>query len=218
MKTPGNQRSLHLPGMVGTPRRGVAGLAGGFSLIELLVVIAIIGVLAVLAIGPLGSLLRSSEINRAGQILADEMMLARQTATARNLDVEVRLVELPRAAEPPSWRGVQLWIADSTGAMEPMGRLREFPDRAVIALEQAISPLLTADTNRSGVAAFGAHGQRPWRGFRVRPGGALDLGIVGSTNNFLTVVSDLPRDEILPDNFFTVRVNPVTGRVTIHRP
>jgi uncharacterized protein (TIGR02596 family) len=203
------------------PARTIRYREGGFSLVELLVVIVIVGILAVLAAGGFGSVQRSSEMNRAGQLLADQIALARQTATSQNRDVELRIVQLPGNTQP-GWSGIQMWVADEGGTMTPSGRLQTFPTQAVISPLPVLSPLLTADANRSGTATFGSHGQRAWRGFRIRPGGALDPGVVGTTNNFLTIVArsdaEAPQPPAPPDNFYAVRINPVTGRVTVHRP
>jgi len=90
----------------------------------------------------------------------------------------------------------------------------------VISPAETLSPLLGAAPSRSGTADFGAAKARSWRGFRFRPGGAMDAGIITATNNFLTLVDarDADASAEAPANFHAIRVNPLTGRVTTHRP
>ena len=177
---------------------------------------AIIGILAVLAMPALNSVVQSRQLAQAGQMLADKIILARQEAVTKNRNLQVRIVDLP-VNSTNSWSGIQLWIADEQGNMKPLGQLHKFPDAVTIAPEAELSPLLTADL-LSGTTNFGAAGNRPWVGFQLRPAVAMDLGAVTTNNNFLTVVRTVDRGKLPPANFQTIRVNPVTGRVTSHRP
>jgi len=74
------------------PLRNKESLTGrAFSLVELLVVIAIIIILATLSAPALTSVLRGSNLNRAGEMIADQINFARQTAFLKNRDVHVRM-------------------------------------------------------------------------------------------------------------------------------
>jgi uncharacterized protein (TIGR02596 family) len=193
----------------------VSSLSSAFSLIELLVVIAIFALMATLTLPAISSINQAGGINRAGQILGDQIILARQEATSKNRDVEVRIIDV---SDPmwPGYRAIQLWLVDESGTPQgPLGKIQKLPEAIVIA-SNSLSPLLTADTNVSGTTNFGGLGSRPYNGFRVRASGSLPSAVTAN-NNFLTV--QLAKDtDIPPKNYYTVRVNPVTGRVTIHRP
>ncbi len=184
-----------------------------FSLIELLVVIAIFAIMAAVTLPSIGSINQAGGINRAGQLLGDQMILARQEAISKNRDVEVRIIDVTDPISP-GYRAVQLWIVDPTGTTStPIGRIAKLPEGVLISSNTTISPLLT---NISGNTNFGALGSCDYKGFKIRSSGSLP-SIVSTNNNFLTV--QLARDTDIPAaNFYAVRVNPVTGRVTIHRP
>jgi len=188
-----------------------------FSLVELLLVVAIIAILSVMALPAFNSVLRARELSQAGQLLTDKIILARQEAAAKNRDIEVRIVNVP-VDNTDGWRGVQLWMANDQGIMTPFGPFQKFSEAVMIAPEAVLSPLLTADATRSGTTNFGASGNRAWVGFRLRPAIAMDQGIITTNNNFLTVVMTSDRGKLPPANFHSVRVNPVTGHVTTHRP
>lgn len=186
-----------------------------FTLIELLVVIAIFGIMASLAVPGLSSIVRAGALARGGQAVGDQIILARQEAQSRNRDVEVRLIELDDP-ETPGYRAVQLWAFDEYGnAPAPLGRLVKLPEGVVIATNE-LSPLLFAEPDLAGATNFPSAGSRPYQAFRIRAGGRPSSAIT-SANNYLTV--QLARDTgVPPANFYAVRLDPLTGRLSIHRP
>jgi uncharacterized protein (TIGR02596 family) len=171
--------------------------------------------MATLTLPAINNIGQAGGINRAGQLLGDQLVLARQEAASKNRDVEVRMIHVN---DPlwPGYRALQLWQLDETGILAtPLGRIQKLPDSTVIA-SNALSPLLTADVGVSGTTNFGGLGNRPYKGFRIRSSGSLPSAVT-TNNNFLTV--QLAKDTgIPPQNYYTVRINPITGRVTIHRP
>ncbi len=158
-----------------------------FSLIELLVVIAIITLLAALVVPAAGSLGASYSLTRQGQILSDQIVLARQMATSRNRDIVVSLTQ-----SNSNWT-VQLWQFDAAGnATISVGRRIPFAEN--ITVDQSRSPLITNT-------------------LRFRPNGRL-AGQLNNSNNFLT----LQLRNGSPSNYFSLQINPVTGRVATFRP
>ena len=208
-----------------------AGPSSAYSLIELLVVVAIIGFLSVLATAGLNSVSRSTKLANAAQRLGDQIALARQTAIARNLPVEVRLYKLPEfdvtTGGASLWRGVQIFIMDGTIAV-PASRLVLFPPRVIISENAAVSPLIQNSstglgaeiTPASNVGAFSTDNVR-YKSFTIRPNGTLAASnSIPDANWFLTLhqENDPKPDGLKPANFVTVQINPVTSKVTILRP
>ncbi len=210
---------------------GSTGRSSAFSLIELLVVIAIIVILSVLATAGLNRVSRSTKLANAGQRLGDQIALARQTAVARNLPVEVRLYKLPEFDSTTGgaslWRGVQIFIMDGTIAV-PASRLLLFPHRIIISENAAVSPLMQNSstglgaeiTPTSNVGAFSTANVR-YKSFTIRPNGTLTASNnIPDANWFLTLhqENDPKPDGLKPANFVTIQINPVTSKVTVLRP
>ncbi len=179
-----------------------------FSLIELLVVVALMAILMSLAM-PAVRMSASMGISQAGDMVADQIALAKQEASTRSRDVEVRILQLD-TNETAGFGGVQLWGADDLGAMKPLGRVVKLPVGVGVATAANISPLL-------GLTNGTIPGQNiPYRGFRIRSNG-LPQREITAANNFLTVQS-LRDGENLGVNFYAVRIHPLTGRITSYRP
>jgi uncharacterized protein (TIGR02596 family) len=198
-----------------------------FSLIELLVVISIIGILSAAAIGGLSNVARSTNLTSAAQRLGDQFALARQTAVARNLPVEVRIYKLPdfdfTTGGATLWRGLQLFIKDGTNDV-PASRPLFLPQRVIISENAQASPLLSGLgaelTPPSSVGAFTTANVR-YKSFTIRPNGTVTAtSSIPDADWFLTVhhANDAKPDGIKPANFATVQINPVTSKVTILRP
>jgi len=77
-----------------------ASTRGGFTLIEMLVVLAIIAILAVLALPSVKGVLGSMDMKGAVNIVTAQLELARQTASTRNVQVEVRIYQDPNVLDP----------------------------------------------------------------------------------------------------------------------
>lgn len=191
-----------------------------FSLVELLVVIALVGLLAVLAVPALNSVMRGSNINIAGQTIIDELALARQDAVSRNRDVMVRFYYMTNSSSP-GWRAMRRWYIEQ-GTNGPVtnsvGRLIKIPEGIIIASNNNLSPLITAMTNSvsTGTESIAGYGSASYVGFRFRANGSLD-NTVTAANGYLTIKAANDTDET-PKNYFTIQLNPLTGKALIFRP
>lgn len=193
----------------------------GFSLVELLVVVAVLAILLTLSVPAANQLLSSTTLARSGQQFSDQLVLAWQTAITRNRDVEVRFIEMGDEGDR-KFRAMQAWIVDDRGMeREPLGRMVRLPDTIVINEAPANSPLVFGSgATLSGTDHFGAAGDARYVGFRFRANGETDLsgGSVGSGNNFFLLQHLRDPADAVPDDFYAIQINPLTGRVSAFRP
>jgi uncharacterized protein (TIGR02596 family) len=188
-----------------------------FSLVELLVVVAIVGIMAAIAVPAFSSISAASGITRAGQLVGDQIILARQEATTRNRDVEVRFINMTNGASS-GYMALQLWLIDETGTNKlPLSKIIKLPEGTIISSEPSLSRLLTEDnTDTSGSTNFGA-ATCSYKGFRIRANGSPS-SFITANNNFLTVVLARETNQTPPANYYSLSVNPITSKVKIYRP
>lgn len=211
-RSPGRRRLLisHVAPAVEIPALGGR---NAFSLIELLVVVAIVGILSALTVSGLSSMMQASDLTRGGQLLTDQINLARQIASARNTVVEMRFIELPDRA---GFGAVQLWNADSTGGMKAASRMITLPQSVTIApnppLPGAMASLPSTNTMQSGNATT------RYAALQIRPSGQVTTAL-SMSNLFFTVVPSVFANEAhLPTNYFLLQINPLTGVPLVYRP
>ena len=191
----------------------LCGFRAAFSIVELLVVIAVILLLTSLTIPAFNSIAVGSNLNRSGQLVGDQISLARLTAVTKNREMQVRLFAMTNGMTK-GWRGIQVWRIEQTPAGPtniPSGRLMVFPEG--IAVDPARSPLLGADAAVTGTLSLPAYGTLAYCGFRFRATGSTDSSVTAS-KNYLT----LQQVGTASSNFYTIQVNPITGKTTVFRP
>ena len=198
-----------------------------FSLIELLVVIAIIGVMSALVVPAMSSVLRGNEMNRAEQMVQQQLASARQTAIARNRRVEVRFYKFDNPDEigtTQTFCGLQSFLIDDTGAATPIGRLTKLPATVLMNETPANSTLLqvpnktwTAGTDPQ-ITLPGVGTSYTAKAFQFRPDGSTSLS--PASNSFLTLHAATAgaTASSLPPNFATIQIDPVSGAVRTYRP
>lgn len=206
-----------------------------FSLVELLVVLAVMGFLAVIAAAAFTHIARSAGLNAGGNLLLDQLNLARQTAIAKNAQVEFRIYELPpddaKTDEAPSvYRAFQSFLISSDGLQtNAVSRANFLPKGIRIAPEEEVSTLLQAKSPpylASGTTAGVRVGNYPptvynYVAFHFKPDGTTDLGTAVSQNWYLSLAGEKERAAAgsqLPANFITLQLDPKTGRVRMFRP
>jgi uncharacterized protein (TIGR02596 family) len=90
----------------------------GFTMVEMLVVLAIIAILAVLALPAVKGMLGSMDMKGAASIVGGQFDLARQTASTRNVEVDIRIYQDPsvpdsNASGNPAYRIIAAVIPGS---------------------------------------------------------------------------------------------------------
>lgn len=187
-----------------------------FSLIEILVVCALIAVLLVTAVPAVSSLMRASELQRGGMMVADAVGRARQIASSLRVSTELRFVEIPSDTNR-RWQAVQIWAANPRGGiLEPATRLQRLPQS--VSLAPGLSPLLQSGDAQGSMDVSGGTGTCPYAGLRFRPDGSLEQPL-GSEENFVTLVaSPLAGTSEAPANFFAIQINAYTGKATVYQP
>jgi uncharacterized protein (TIGR02596 family) len=199
-----------------------------FSLIELLVVIAIIGVMSALVVPAMSSVLRGNEMNRAEQMVQQQLASARQTAIARNRRVEVRLYKFDNPDDigtNQTFCALQSFLIDDTGAATPIGRLTKLPATVLINENTANSTLLTLSDKTwtpptgpdpqitlPGVSTYTA------KAFQFRPDGSTSLSSADKWFLTLHAATAGATASTLPANFATIQIDPVSGSVRTYRP
>lgn len=191
-----------------------------FSLIELLVVVAITGLLGSLALIAFNNSVRATTLSSTAQTATEAIDLARATAAARNLPVEVRFYQIPDAnGGEVAFRALQIFLWDRD-APTPMIKPIIFPQSIALSKDPSRSSFLTlvGDDSHSGSASFLQHTNANYVSFRFRGDGMTDLDAARQWHFTLLSVQDQPGGGAETKNYATVSVHALSGQTSIFQP
>ncbi|MDR1191065.1 MAG: Verru_Chthon cassette protein D [Verrucomicrobiales bacterium] len=186
-----------------------------FTLVEMMAVVALIGLLVTVSIPAMNGLMNSSNLTSAGQTVADQIGLARQTASARNRAVEIRFIRL--SADARGYDAMQLWMTSANGEAKPLNRLTSFPTGIVVS-DDTTNLSKALEFADSGVLGSNLYPNAEYVALQIRPSG-LVTPTLPMSDLYLTVLRARDaEDGNLPSNYLTVQLNPNTGVPLIFRP
>jgi uncharacterized protein (TIGR02596 family) len=194
-----------------------------YTLLELLAVMAIMALLLAVLVPSLAGINESNNISRAGQLFTDQVSLARQIASARNITVEVRCIQIPvRSAY--GYTAIQLWSSSGTTA-SPLSRLQTLPDGIVIGQDTTkVSSLFASYQSTGTMPVGGPDSGDTYVSFTIHPSGTLGpLSTTSVTPNMSNLVVGIvparyAQNTTLPVNYMLVQLNPITAATAAYRP
>lgn len=207
--------------------RGAARLRGGYSLVELMAVMAVMAILLAVTVPSIEGFNMSAGLNDGGQVFTDEVALARQSASTRNITVEVRCIKMP-ARSSTGYTGLQLW---SPASAAPLSRLVVLPDGIAISEDTTkISTLFNTYPSTGSMPDGSSLAGKSYVAFTINPSGMVGPLVVPTQaapnplppNMALTCVGIVPArlaaNASLPANYVLVQLNPLTAATVVYRP
>lgn len=183
-----------------------------FTLVELLVVVAIIAVLATLAINGFSSVTSSTRMEQAARMLAGDIDFARQAASSRNENVEIRFSKTNRPNSLSTGNVFWQWqvvLPNKTNAANftPLRPRASLPEGVVIDDSATHSPLLKS----TNTIVFRPSGE-------MNPVAGVDFTQPAQWCLTLVPERQLGTSVAAMSDFVTIQINPLVSRPQTYRP
>lgn len=211
----------------------------GFTLVEMLVVVMVVG-LVVAAVAPMVfNTLSSTRLTSAGETLAAQISLAKQLATTHNEPVEIRFYSYADPESPGSKdlvRAMAIMRVTPTAALVGVGAIAlelitpvfYLPSGIVVGESAAMSPilygsLLSPQQDKEHVIRRSAEAR--YKAFRFSADGSPNLQAImngySPSRSYITLIEERAGSSgvgDIPKNFYTLQIDPATGKTASYRP
>lgn len=196
-----------------------------FTMVELLMVMVVLSILLLASMPSLVNSTGGSRLTMAGDLLLNALSEAQQKAIASDSEVEVRFFE---AIDPPAFGGArelssfQTCTLASTGedvalaSFVPSSGITKLPDGVVISRKEKVNSLLQQPFKELPPTDLSDKVKR-YLSIRFLPDGSTNLS--SGQLWFVTLVADTSEEAgEVPANYYTIQLDPVTGRLRTFRP
>lgn len=198
--------------------------ARGFTLMEMIVVVALVAMIFAFAAPYTFSALRAASLTTAGDTLMQKISLAQQRSLTENRPIGLDLYFYDKDGLQ-GCHAVQLVKFDPlTNLATPLEEPTYWSEGRALLVEGVLSPMFTGTLT---AADTGPAAQEPFKALEATfyrilfyPNGTTSLR-VPLRDAYLTLIAVQNYQEDLSDppaNYYTVQVDPVTGRTRSYRP
>lgn len=202
-----------------------------FTLIEMLLVVTVIGILVAIASPALFRTLQGNRLTTAGERLLNQIALVQQMAATLNRPMELRFYQYEKESElvgdlqfyayqvfelPNATTEVRAQSGSQPVTETPSGELVDLGESIIVSSNSNLTPFTAGpllDDGRKYVQDYSAK----YFAIRFYPDGTTNLP-KNISNSYLTLISDTDVEKSPPANFYTIQVDPYTGKARPFRP
>ncbi|WP_395747412.1 Verru_Chthon cassette protein D [Prosthecobacter sp.] len=207
-----------------SPHRHRPPAARAFSLVETVIVVALVSMLFALAAPYTISAIQAASLSSAGDTLMQKISLAQQKATSENRPVGLDFFYYNKD-EIKGCHAIQLISYDpATNIATPLEPAVYWSEGRAVLVEGVLSPMFTTNVSaiNTGPATADPFKKLGATFYRVvfYPNGSTSLKVPLRTA-YLTLVATKNYKQDMdkpPPNYYTVQIDPVTGRGHSYRP
>ncbi len=205
--------------------RAAHSFRAAFTMVELLAVMVVLSILLLVSMPSLVNSTGGSRLTIAGDLLLNALSEAQQKALASDSEVEVRFFE---NQEPSPFSGArdltsfQVFTLASTvedaalASFTPSSGITKLPEGVVISRKDQINSLLQQPFKEQ-VSSDGKENAKRYLAIRFLPDGSTSLS--SGQLWYITLVAETSEEKgEIPVNYYTVQLDPVTGRLRTFRP
>lgn len=216
--------NTHIPTQPSPTHPGRNATPAGFSLVEMVIVIAIVTMLIAVATPYTLAALQSANLTSAGDTLMQKLAAAQQRALTENRPIGLDFYHYTHDDIKGCHAIQMITYNPATNQATPLEPPVYWSKQSVVLVEGALSPMFSTSQT---AASTGQATQNPFQTLGATfhrvifyPNGSTSLRVPLRTA-YLTLISTKSYQADLstaPPNYYTVQIDPVTGRGHSYRP